>query len=455
MVWLPILTCLLNFSLPVCSLLVLLLVAAHDSWQQQQQQQHQTKPPRGYCAPISRVVPNKSRCFEHLVPIRRSGPAGSHAHTASNPIENVDREKRDEEDDSDDEELVYVRLETSGSSLSDLSTRAINERLLLGVFDQLFSLKEDDDKLENNHSSASQRRRDVRAQILAADEDGGVASKCRRSMERLVCRLVYPTCHFRRSDVSALVRPPCREDCLLLRDLFCSNLDWSQFAQELQQAFNSTLMAAIKWPMQLEPPPPPALISTSSPTSSKRSDPADPTSDRQLSKEDEQNSLTSLHEESTESVRVPPIHFYWPHEHSLESCERLPPLRPILSHKPQRRMKDLGQLDDLSPISSNRVVGSARSKRSGRRQQQQRQRRNLAGGAWPVCSNAHLTRASSVAERRPTKKSPTSSGAETGANNSSCLRTPKGIDYRGQLNRTSGALECQLWTSQEPHRHTR
>lgn len=409
------------------------------------QESHTAKPPRGYCAPISRAIPSQSRCFEHL--LGRASVGNGHAHSEEN------KPNQPKTEDDGEEELVYVRLETSGSSLANLSTRAINERLLLGVFDQLF----------NTDHSSQQQLRDVRAQILVEDGGGGgvAASKCRPALERLVCRLVYPSCHFRRSDVSALVRPPCREDCFLLRDLFCANLNWSQFSQQLERAFNSTLMDAIEWPLQLEPPlppPPPAGMESISRKGS------GPDQRPRLRREVSSNQVASG---KSEHFKVPPIHFYWPHEHSLKHCHRLPPLRPVnLSPEQQQRQQQLsewrrrrrrgttsenlvGSQSSPSPSPSTLANLSAAieiSNRTGGR----RGGRNVAR-VWPVCSDAHLTAAAATKWTRPSWAQTNGRGSAT----ENCLTSQDGIDYVGRENRTQAGLGCQPWSSQTPHKHTR
>lgn len=340
--------------------------------------QHHTRSPRGYCAPISRVVSPRSLCHDHLVAAKahRSGQASSGIAANQEDV---------------GEELVYVRLETSGANISNLSTSAINEHLLVGVLSRLFGFKQSQQEPGRGPATGPSLGPEaapiigaLQAQIFDSaqgqTEAGRLASRCREAIERLVCRLVYPTCHFRRKDVSALVRPPCREDCLLARDLFCPNVNWPNLNLALNWAFNTSLGANLS-PLGLQ-------------------------ADGELGP-----TQTKLDSSS--------IHFYWPHEHSIEHCEVLPPLRPLHTKRLDRKTSGIDEprANELHEFNM---------------------KHNRDIWRWPICSNAYLT---STPVRIPRR--------------SDCIDAEGVYEYLGQVNRTKSGLVCQHWHDQQPHKHSR
>lgn len=437
-----------------------------------------SKPPRGYCMRISRAVLPSSRCYKHLIQIdgqqllERAALGGN------------GRRKRRKSFAQDVEELVYVRFETIGTSLKDLGTRPINERLLVGIMDQLLSGGEGANYKKQNRGKSSKspnvvqtgsqtgatqmmldgsEAHDVMAQILdsASENEAGkkVAQKCRLSIERFLCRLVYPSCHFRRADVSALVRPPCREDCLLLRDVLCSNLNWFKFSRALNRALNVTLMSAInaldlavEGDAHLEaiespsPPPPPQAKSEFSINYNQ--------SDRiEASPHLGQHFVPALGYDLNSS-----LHFYWPHEHSMARCESLPPLRPIQA---KGQAYSLAQFGEHKPQQQKTGLRTNKENEAylahSKAQNQQKHPR------WPICSNAHLTKTyllalPNIGQRR--KDSPLDMGTRDGSaikesRSEDCLRSNDGVDYSGTRNYTKTGLSCQSWSKHWPHMHKR
>lgn len=323
--------------------------------------------------------------------------------------------KLQDQQESEAEELVYVRLETIGANIGNLSTVAINERLLVGVLGRLFEPGKSADfgRANRDGSSGTSSPRptladDVWAQI--SDQAQGqpeavrLAGRCRQALEKLICRLVYPTCHFRRKDVSALVRPPCREDCLLARDLLCPNLDWSKLSQALGRAFNSTLGATVS-ALGVE-----AQDGDTSSILGRQTSPA------------HLNTSSSLLNSSS-------LHLYWPHEHSVGRCESLPPLRPApmsrwfksLNNQPATTVSH----DDNELLKHGRACTDCNKPTNN-------------AWYWPTCSNAHLA-------LTPAKL----------AKHFDCIPQSELTEYEylGRVNRTRSGLTCQHWLSQYPHQH--
>lgn len=405
---------------------------------------HGPKPPRGYCTQISRAISPSSRCYEHLLVATGSINLGSNPDSAEEEQnDDTDRQAKwwhknkapilkgtpeaatmeakevggndkskwarkeplEGKRQAQDEELVYVRFETLGRNLNELSTSAINEKLVLSIFNQLL-VPNPTFKIENNANDTEIN--EIRAQILSSSStptstNSTVPNKCKSSMEKLLCRLIYPSCHFRRSDISALVRPPCREDCFLLKDVFCANLNWSKFGNVLSRLFNATLMSMIN-ELDLE-------------------NQGDLPAGRNESPHEAANEFNSS------------IHFYWPHEHSLRRCELLPPLRSI--HFERFLSKRLLGADQKpnKMFSMGQVKSQVRAK-------------------WPICSNAHLTKAAT--STRPTEASTfTTNSSSSSTNPQDCLKSPDGVDYMGIMNHTRSGQACQAWKSQRAHSHSR
>ena len=262
------------------------------------------------------------------------------------------------------DELVYVRLETIGAKITDLSTQAINERLLASLVSILFT---DDgqhraaSRGEANGTAAAaatkasrlsaeleQLGAQMRAQILDSppgEEGQRQAQKCRLAMERTLCRFVYPSCHFRRADVSALVRPPCREDCQLLRDLYCPNVDLGQFARLLRLAISETLRGELnELSLAVEGATGDLLAGAEALSRPGQSSADDghathlgPTSEGQTKNGSTANAQLrhsrawgdelGRNLAERQIIDRASMHLYWPHERLLGECESLPALR--------------------------------------------------------------------------------------------------------------------------------
>lgn len=355
---------------------MMMVVAAAQPTTAAQTKRH--KSPRGYCTPMARALSPSSICYDHLI-------GKAHGSTNSGTIAN-NTNKISTPDETSNNELVYVRLETLGATIQELSTNAINERLARGLFKLLLLVEvAQEQPIEGEDSTAYQ---EIRAQILARSPGVGgqqLGDKCRLSMQRFLCRMAYPSCHFRRWDASALVRPPCREDCLLLRDLLCPNLDWAKFSIVLARAFNSSLKSSIN-----------ALdLSAQGEFPQSLTDGA---------RNGSRSSLTP----GNYSFPSPSLHFYWPHSHSIQRCERLP-LRSAVEHRP----------------------GAKRAK-------PRRTAKGLPLDRWPVCSSAGLSR---TASKR--------------AITTDCIGSANGAEYQGTRNQSRSGLYCQPWQSQRPHKHPR
>lgn len=333
------------------------------------------KSPRGYCTHITRALAPTSRCYTHLKSI--------------------------DQDDAEREQLVYVRLETLGASLDVLHTRAINERLLVGVLERLLGA-------DGNASVAHKRQvnqatdpqtAQVRAQILDKNTRGDMQENaCRSAIERLVCRLVYPSCHFRRADVAALVRPPCRDDCLVARDVLCATLNWTQFVLALQRAFNATLMSTIN-ALDLE----------------------------------SQGERFAQQQQQQQSDKQSSVHFYWPHERALARCERLPQLYSDAdSDADAQDESNQSQIDVAHRLVA--IVGARVGAQDSSSSNATANKRRW----WPICSNARLTETRFGGERQARE----------------CLQTRNGAEYIGAKNITASGRACQPWARQWPHGHS-
>lgn len=244
--------------------------AVDGAGRRQQQRRPLVKPPRAYCTRVSRAIGPNSRCYKHLVlapmaedrqekGFKSAAVASTSEQVRTNAIGDGEMPKKVAER----AELVYVRLETIGAKITDLSTQAINERLVRHLFAELVEGERQDSQektgqraklsanettSDDNDKAAESELNQIRAQIL--DSPPGVdgprqAARCREAVEKTLCRFVYPSCHFKRSEVSALVRPPCREDCLVLRDLYCPNLNLTKFSQVVRRSLNATLMSTL------------------------------------------------------------------------------------------------------------------------------------------------------------------------------------------------------------------
>lgn len=362
-------------------------------------------PPRGYCTQISRAIPKQSRCYNHLLQFHLGAAAAAAA--AHRKRSSLNDSYENNAANWNKEELVYVRLETIGSKIEALNTVAINERLVFGTFKGLFG-----GSVTNNeriHTASSQQANDVVAQILGSNElngDSRQALRCREAIERFLCRLIYPNCHFKH-DASVLVRPTCREDCLVLRDVLCPNLDWPKFSLVLRRTFNETLKATIN---SLD-----LAVENQSKDYTNLAAIVSSSSNNEQHQQQQQQRLLEIPSDSN--------HFYWPHEHSIDRCESLPPLRFIT--KPIETPLDAQERPYESPTG------------------QWSPRRNLR---WPICSNAHLTRTL-----------PANGGLNDRAQSkqADCLSTSEGAGYVGHKNQTKDGLWCQAWHSQWPHSHTR
>lgn len=338
------------------------------------------------------------------------------------------------------EELVYVRLETIGTDIRDLNTRVINERLFVGVFSQLLGSHEHSASPEAVAAPAGNIRSQILEKVQAAsssnyndpseEEEGANSSssndKCRLAMEKFLCRLAYPVCHFKRSDISALVRPPCREDCLLLKDVYCSNLDWSKFALILQQAINETLAS---------------IISVSSPDRFF----LETEGNRQLDDDDEGSQPS--HGRQPGYNFTASVHLYWPHEHSIARCKSLPSLNGGLASHNNNNNHDKQHFKKIE------AFGHTRHKkwRADERRKGFLNYHSSPENKWPICSNARLTStAKTVTPTADSITSPTNSARQL-----DCLKSATGIEYAGHRNFTRSNHSCQAWASQWPHRHSR
>lgn len=351
---------------------------------------HGQRPPRGYCVRISRAIKPTSRCYKHLLSAKVTTEGQRHAkqlkdkqRAATN--ESLARHKLGERLETRaggaggpsplsrrHEELVYVRSETLGDKITNLSTQAINEHLIKGLLGRLT----DEPQPQARPSSAAAEQ--LRMQIM-----GPSLERCRLAIEQFLCRLVYPSCHFRSIDVVVLVRPPCREDCLLLRDHFCAALNWTQFSQTIQEALKSTLMSTINALDLLvdgdqSASPSMLLASLSSPARAASSDGGAPAArgsenyrQKRTSLANSTRSLAPNHTMSSSN------HFYWPHERSIQRCESLPMLWP--AHH------------GAEFVGLTRPTSKAEQFRGWL---QTHQARNY----WPVCSNAHLTATNELKE---------------------------------------------------------
>lgn len=378
------------------------------------------KPPRGYCVRISRAIKPTSRCFKHLVQTvynhhyqldipaeqqqqlltkqERQRQASDLAQettqaTAPNRVPNLAPNQKQLNGPlrgarHHHEELVYVRSETLGDKITNLSTQAINEHLINGLLARLMSPSKPVSAADVVDVNEQQ---EARMQIV-----GSLSSECRLGIEKFLCRLVYPSCHFRSIDVVALVRPPCREDCLLLREHSCASLNWTQFSQTIQEAFKATLMSTINALDLLVDGDPSAQL----PSMDVLGDlPPHKSSDDSTAK---QNALDSSRQQgdakpTTDGPRranwsasgapdhnlSSSIHFYWPHERSIERCESLPILWPPSPTATHVGAADVGRRTNSGSVEKR----SAMEAKQLRRWLRDHRTRNY----WPVCSNAHLT----------------------------------------------------------------
>lgn len=422
------------------------------------------------------------------------------------------------------EELVYVRLETLGANLKDLNTLAINERLLSGLFELLLEPELTRDDKNRQKKDKTRFLDDVRMQIfgnkptsiptILNHTDGGTTKsietqdsssrtrgKCIEAIEKFICRLVYPSCHFRSRDVNALVRAPCREDCLLLRDSLCPNVDWRKFSLALNEAFNITLssMPISQLGLKTQGESSQADLATQRSDSSKASS-LNTTSDG--GKHEASIILDhQFHSTSGYNLNSSSIHFYWPHESSLRQCESLPSktfnyaqylrLARLRAHKTQRN----GQQDKRRQ-SWPKNIGPTREKREQIRAEPMgrptlkagfnetklkaaaaaagisrqhgeilfTQNYGKTGSIWPSCSNAYLSSIGFVEldeeeeeeeEKKHIEKRSLKGDRTRLEPALECLMRADGVDYRGTKNRTINNLDCQSWFEQKPHSHSR
>lgn len=331
----------------------------------------------------------------------------------------------------------------------------------------------------------------LRAQILSSSsgaEGERLASKCRASIERLICRLAYPSCHFKASDVSALVRPPCREDCLLLRDILCPNLNWPSFAFELRKAINETLKSTINL----------LDLATQAIDDDDHNDGAD--SDHNLSSNGNNNDSNEKlvdvskfkrqlgdHQREVVAKKSAPdnkakpsgrgrrengsghheadrddqlaksynlnssIHFYWPHERSIENCEHLPPLRSKVDTRASRLVvgADVSSTATTNHTSTGGHITGERHYHHDR------------WWLWPICSNARLTKTKDsdlgfgLSLSSTLAKSDDLTPVGVSVEVQECLATNDGFNYKGTQNKTKSGLGCQMWMAQWPHKHSR
>ena len=73
--------------------------------------------------------------------------------------------------------------------------------------------------LDNEHAVAAQLQH--HADVLSA--------VCRPALESLLCSLAFPQC--RQADGAQTALPPCREDCLAVKQLFCVK-EWYLLVKE-------------------------------------------------------------------------------------------------------------------------------------------------------------------------------------------------------------------------------
>lgn len=267
------------------------------------------RPPRGLCVRLGRALPKSSACFEHLLGAQSFSSSNSNSFASKSKVDLVELSSK---------QLVYVRLDSLGTSLNNLVVDSINERLFLGLDKLIFgnTIVGSQNENKNNTSTktttqttvenanSNQILKDVRNSLTSTGSSSPDARRqaqnCLTSLKAFLCRLVYPSCHFRRSDVSALVRPPCQDDCLVLRDVLCPNLNWQSLAKAVQVSFNETLRELIKEVGLKAEGSDELIIKNNSSLSS--------------------SSSTSLPFASS-------LHFYWPHENSFEHCEHLPKIK--------------------------------------------------------------------------------------------------------------------------------
>jgi hypothetical protein len=415
---------------------------------------HSAKPPRGYCVRISRAVKPTSRCYKHLVasaadqrertdkrftratandaPPPPPPPPGPQRPAANEGPTLTTWARRHEE-------LVYVRSETLGDKITNLSTQAINEHLINGLLDRLNGERRPQIDASSSigaaggEEEAAAAAADETTKAAGADEKirmqimRSLSPECRLAIEKFLCRLVYPSCHFRSIDVVALVRPPCREDCLLLREHICAGLNWTQFSRTIEMAFKTTLMSTINaLDLLVDGDLSAATQAPSMPLRyllplAKRPEPSEKLADENAIRTATPVSKSGIalnlnHHQvggggqfDADSPKPPPgsggwwlssssvaaatlnhsisssIHFYWPHERSIERCESLPMLWPPGASV---GAADIGPRTK-EPASRHSASGPKSAPKFRRMKRWMHEHR--AHSYWPVCSDAHLT----------------------------------------------------------------
>ncbi|KAG9509390.1 Trimethylguanosine synthase, partial [Fragariocoptes setiger] len=311
----------------------------------------------------------------------------------------------------DDDELVYNRLESlsmhivdsSGESLTPTATASptttrwqtvsINSMLMDAIMQLFESRYSSQIKPILTSSISTSLSSTARVPLHLA------SNTCKRALQKFMCHFVYPACHYRRHDTVPLARPPCRQDCLALRHSLCAHHDWqADIVAPIEATINATLEHIIRHSQQ-------SLIA-----------------------DDEDNI-------------VPNLHHYWPHEHSITDCDRLPEYSTLSA--PFLQILLLGHT--TSPIKTiiQQPEGTSTMPFADDNDYMSLESANLNNGhavnKWPRCSRAYLT------------------SIDVYKANDRCIdarRDPYGEFYVGHVNITRSRRTCLAWGAAEmPDKH--